>query len=111
MPGISNSLRGRVFGRPAASGERDGKIVCRCECGEERLVRRDNLLSGNSTTCGGHRVRRITHALSKTPLYAVWCTMKARCENPKSKKYKWYGARGITVCERWESFELVFADR
>lgn len=36
--------------------------------------------------------------------------MKVRCSNPKSQAYVRYGARGITVCERWHSFENFYAD-
>lgn len=32
----------------------------------------------------------------------VWQGMKDRCENTKSKAYRWYGARGITVCDEWQ---------
>lgn len=34
----------------------------------------------------------------------------ARCENPKSSVYEYYGGRGIKVCERWKDFELFIAD-
>jgi hypothetical protein len=44
-------------------------------------------------------------------LYVAWDSMKQRCLNPKNAAYKNYGARGITVCERWRgSFELFLAD-
>lgn len=36
--------------------------------------------------------------------------MKKRCLNPASISYKWYGERGITVCERWLSFENFYED-
>jgi hypothetical protein len=36
--------------------------------------------------------------------------MRYRCQNPKDRAYKWYGARGIKVCERWEKFENFLAD-
>lgn len=35
------------------------------------------------------------------PLYDRWITIKSRCGNPKDKDYKYYGARGIKVCEEW----------
>lgn len=43
-------------------------------------------------------------------LYGVWCAMISRCEHPKNKQYKDYGARGITVCERWHKFENFLSD-
>lgn len=42
-----------------------------------------------------------THGLSRHYLYTTWATMKSRCYNSNSFKFKHYGARGITVCERW----------
>lgn len=39
----------------------------------------------------------------QTPTYTTWCSMVARCTRPSSDRYKFYGARGITVCERWLS--------
>lgn len=38
-------------------------------------------------------------------LYAVWCTMKARCSNKKSRNYYRYGGRGITVCSEWLQYK------
>jgi len=41
----------------------------------------------------------------------VWGTMIQRCSNPRNKDFRHYGARGITVCERWrQSFENFLAD-
>lgn len=34
-------------------------------------------------------------------LSSIYRSMKNRCYNPKSVNYKWYGAKGITVCEEW----------
>lgn len=41
----------------------------------------------------------------RDPIYAVWCNMKARCQNPKDPDYPRYGGRGITICLRWMRFE------
>ncbi len=42
---------------------------------------------------------------SQTRLYHVWKNMKVRCNNPHSKEYKYYGQRGISVCEEWNDFK------
>jgi len=51
-----------------------------------------------------------THGQSDSPTYHVWEMMKGRCLNPKNPNFKRYGARGITVCERWLKFENFLAD-
>lgn len=42
------------------------------------------------------------------PLYVVWCGMKSRCYNTKAVNYKWYGAKGIQVCEDWINDFIAF---
>jgi len=36
--------------------------------------------------------------------------MKARCSNPKTRKFHLYGGRGITFCDRWRDFKNFLAD-
>src|SRR5215204_588492 len=45
-----------------------------------------------------------------TPEYRAWVNMRQRCLNPRSPQYDRYGGRGITVCERWNSFVPFLAD-
>lgn len=51
-----------------------------------------------------------TRGRKNTPTFNSWLAIKARCENPKSDRYSRYGGRGITICERWKSFENFLAD-
>lgn len=44
------------------------------------------------------------------PVYKIWDAMIQRCTNPKNKRYKDYGGRGIKVCERWRDFAKFFSD-
>jgi hypothetical protein len=56
---------------------------------------------------------RTAHGHSKgagSPTYQTWRNMRSRCENPNVPAYKNYGGRGITVCERWKTFENFLAD-
>jgi hypothetical protein len=111
---------GLRFGRLLVVGEakRDKsskKLLCLCDCGEQCVVRRPNLLYGGSRSCGCLRAeisgaRTRTHGMSKTAIYKVWCGMIERCENPLSTGYHKYGARGVRVCERWKSFDLFYKD-
>ena len=41
-------------------------------------------------------------------VYRVWIDMRRRCNNPGHPAFKWYGAKEITVCERWNSSFLNF---
>lgn len=52
-----------------------------------------------------------THGLSRTHEYYCWMSMRTRCLSPIHHKYKDYGGRGITICERWrDSFENFLSD-
>jgi|SRR3990167_1062818 len=50
----------------------------------------------------------------KRPIYNAWRDMRRRCNNPNYRTYKWYGRRGIKVCDRWddplEGFPNFLAD-
>lgn len=48
--------------------------------------------------------------MTRTLTYRKWCNMRNRCQNPKATKYPIYGARGIRVCERWQSFCNFLSD-
>lgn len=50
------------------------------------------------------------HGLTGSPTYNTWASMKQRCLNPNSPKYRLYGGRGITICDRWLKFENFLAD-
>ncbi|MDB5937503.1 MAG: uncharacterized protein JWQ01_4847 [Massilia sp.] len=89
--------------------------LCKCDCGKEKLVASSNLAGGKSSSCGClnrelARTRVTTHGLSKTVEYMTWNRMWTRCTNPKTDRYANYGGRGITVCDRWKSFENFFED-
>jgi len=107
-------LAGQRFGRLVVlydTGERKNRHVfwhCRCDCGNEVVVRTDCLISGNTTSCGCYRKgcvaeRNTTHGMAgkEHPVYNTWASMLQRCENPNDPGYKRYGGRGITVCDEW----------
>lgn len=52
----------------------------------------------------------IKHGLSKSKTYLAWRNLKSRCDNKNDIRYKSYGARGITVCDEWQSFEAFYRD-
>jgi hypothetical protein len=85
---------------------------CLCVCGNYTLARCNDVISGNTKSCGcGEIAARYTHGLNHVPEYVHWCAMKARCYNPNNKKYHLYGGQGVQVCERWlNDFPAFYAD-
>lgn len=87
---------------------------CRCVCGAVKNVKEHRLLSGESLSCGCIKKGRHGHAAyregKRSSTYGVWTNMWSRCTNPKCPAYRYYGERGITVCDRWRKFENFLAD-
>jgi len=54
--------------------------------------------------------KRKAELLKKHPEYSVWLGIRNRCNYPSMQAYKWYGAKGIKVCERWKKFKNFLAD-
>jgi hypothetical protein len=50
------------------------------------------------------------HGESRTPLYRLWKAMVRRCESEKAHNYKWYGGKGVRVCEEWRTDYVSFRD-
>ena len=86
--------------------------LCRCSCGTEKIIRADNLKSAKTRSCGCIRKQELTkHGLSRSTEYNSWHGMKERCYRATHPHYKNYGARGITVCNRWlDSIEAFIQD-
>lgn len=89
---------------------------CKCDCGRVKVIRRDHLTSGVTTSCGCVEKENLqklafqpTHNQCHTHLYYVWNTMRQRCRNSNVENYPDYGGRGITVCQEWmEHFEPFY---
>lgn len=95
---------------------REGKLwIARCDCGQEISVSTSDFRSGHTGSCGCLRKdimrrSRRTHGKSHTAEFRIWCHMLGRCYNETDHKYRYYGARGIKVCDEWHSFENFYAD-
>lgn len=81
---------------------------CICSCGTKKYISGCHLKSGQTTQC--HRCRCKTHGMSYTSTFRIWSGILSRCLKDTCNAYKWYGARGIKVCERWLKFENFFTD-
>ena len=55
-------------------------------------------------------MNRITHGMTGTSEHRAWINMRRRCMNPSDSGFRRYGGRGISICERWESFENFISD-
>ena len=83
---------------------KEKKFICRCDCGTEgKLVKPTILFAGKVQTCGlDCPIHRVTHdGRTKNRTYGIWVGMKRRCYNSEDPSYKYYGKRGIRICEEW----------
>lgn len=114
-------LTGRKYGRLTAikSVERDKnnhyKWLCRCECGNEKIIYAHSLRNDVTKSCGCLSKEIIsevnsTHGMTDTPIHYSWLFMRGVCNNSNNKQYKDYGGRGITICDRWLKFENFYED-
>jgi len=116
------NIAGKKFGRTVAmvfcsqnQGNKKSEWSCLCNCGKTHRASGADLRSGKIKSCGcwnreSARKRATKHGMSRWPEYAVWAAMIQRCDNPKCKDWKYYGRRGITVCNRWLKFDNFIKD-
>ena len=139
MPGKARDLTGERFGRltviQRAEGykNRQSTWLVRCDCGNEKIVRGDNLTCGHTISCGCLRKEKASSLARKASslarkgrtqrtkrktkkrkpqerLYNIWVGMKQRCLNPNKHNFPNYGGRGITVCDEWLHDYPAFRD-
>lgn len=119
MPGSRwRDVGGQIFGKLTAleplGEKRYGQHLwlCRCECGRYKTVAIGalHLGLGGTKSCGCLLGRQPVHGMTNTSIHSRWCSIHARCYNPRKVNFKSYGGRGITVCERWHDFTLFYQD-
>ena len=103
------NIDGQKFGRLTVindTGKRDkyGDIIylCKCDCGNYKEICKRSLRRP-TVSCGCSIHQRVfgVPQRRKDPLYWVWVEMKDRCFNVNSKSYRYYGDKGVTVCNEW----------
>lgn len=115
-------LAGQRFNRLTVIKRAENKIkgrgaywLCQCDCGRKVVVR-GSALKTSTKSCGclhsemsRQRVlKRSKHNMAYTRLYKIWVGIKTRCYNIKCKIYKYYGGKGIQICEEWKNDFLAF---
>jgi len=126
-------LAGRIFGRLTVVGyshsNSSGRFWnCRCECGNEKIVKSIYLLSENTKSCGclrsgptslfykhGHINRNTDNdgvvTISHSSTYNSWINMKSRCYDENNNNFYLYGARGVSISDDWlHSFDNFLRD-
>lgn len=117
---LSNSYFGFLKVVKPVGKTKDRHILwqCQCICGSYHNVSSRDLLSGHTKSCGCMknemiRAANTTHGFRQyrnmPRIYKIWLGMKERCYNPNSRAYRYYGGKGIVVCDRWKnSFQAFF---
>jgi len=115
-----DNLIGQRFGKLVVIAKTEkracnGGVVwsCRCDCGNVKDIRGNSLKISQTTSCGCKYKginRKHGHSTCSyiTPTYYSWASMKSRCLNKNASNYKWYGARGIKVCDEWQMSFINF---
>lgn len=96
---------------------------CLCDCGTVRTVVAQPLRNGLTKSCGCLKGDAISKARTKhggtrsmqidgkdARAYRIWCAMLKRTRSKHGVNWKYYGSRGITVCERWHDYRNFIAD-
>jgi hypothetical protein len=101
--------------RIVSSSDRTSYVRCLCDCGNERDVFKYDLYRGISKSCGCLKIEVQRWTGGRNPNFkhggytyfqvefGCWQGMIDRCYNKDNNRFKDYGGRGITVCDRWLS--------
>jgi hypothetical protein len=90
-----------------------------CDCGNKKIIRLYDVARGKTNSCGCLRKKQLAernksnakHGYFGTSTYESWASIIERCCNTNSGNYHMYGAKGITMCQKWrESFEEFLKD-
>ncbi len=116
----AKDLTGQKFGKltvlekVGADKRYNALWLCKCDCGNEKIITRDRLVTGHSKSCGCLRkencIKHTKHGLTHARIHRIWAGIKRRCTVIKDRAYKYYGGRGIKMCEEWFKNSKAFID-
>lgn len=113
---------GDVFGyltvlKPAGKNKKVRYVSCLCSCGVEKVFQLSSIYYGGTVSCGHHRRSgtSVKHGHKRggkggSRTYSTWSSMKDRCLCKSNISYKHYGAKGVSICDRWMVFENFLED-
>lgn len=119
------NLIGQKFGRlivirrVSNNKWRQVRWLCKCDCGNEKIIIGINMRRGCTKSCGCLQKELLSQKViihghntngKRSKIYNSWHCMMQRCTNPNNKDYHNYGGCGITVCKRWGKFENFLED-
>lgn len=114
-------LTGQKFGRLTVleegkkrikpSGQEKTMWLCECDCKNTTEVTTGDLKNKHTQSCGCLHKEIITkHGMHKSRQYIAWNSMISRCKYKDNSSFKNYGAKGIGVCDKWNTFEGFWED-
>lgn len=106
-----NRLVAVKFVTRSSSGRRLWEFLC--DCGNRKVLFIGDVTNNHTKSCGCIKLEskpNLKHDKSYSRVYGIWRHMVQRCTNTNNDKYKYYGGRGIIVCERWMKFENFYVD-
>ena len=98
----------------------------RCDCGNEKIILKNNVIRGITKSCGCLKTRRVYNEkrrkkingidrqeffkrnIAAKKIFNIYNSIIHRCYNKNCYNYKWYGERGVFVCEEWKNNFLCF---
>lgn len=113
---LANKRFGRLRALFRVTSKDRSSWICVCDCGKECVVLTCNLRTSHTQSCGCYHsestsINNGKHWMTETVEYSTWSRMKERCYRKNCPAYRYYGARGIRVCNRWlHSFPRFYED-
>lgn len=106
------------------SGKKMFKIMCLCKCGNKKSILLNNVAKATTKSCGcaakesnkangpkisaKKRTELYEYRIKYPRLYRIYKNMLNRCYNSNDPTYKYYGGRGVVVCDEWRKNSSSF---
>lgn len=84
-------------------------VKCKCDCGKEKIINAETIKRQKVFSCGCYIKEKlkkglnVKHGLTNHRLYHIWCCMKNRCYNVNYLEFKYWGGKGVSICDEWKN--------